>query len=557
MSSLRDLDVLIIDCQAGGATPAYGDLLELGWAVCSRVETLGPIHQHWIVPRTARRVPGAIRDLTGWNESCVAAALPENEAWAALHQDIARVREPPAPALIHYARFELPFLHDLHERLGGTPEFPLDTLCLHAIGARLFPDLPRRNIRALAGFLGHTPELIRRCAGHVEASAAIWRGVVPLLEQQGVHSWTELAAWIADAPRSTRRDRRRYPFDAERRRALPDRPGVYRFLRSNGDVMYVGKAASLRKRVAGHFKSRGDVTERALELLSQVHDIRITQTPSVLEAALLEAYEIKRIDPPYNVQLRSGERRAWFASRDLSGAAPAPDDAHRIGPLPSERALSSLYALIKLAAGAEPTPLLRAIALAVPGAFLPEDALFLEGWQAFAAEHLQRPERDPARRVDQAARALWLARGRKELESTTPDAPPHFWDLTRVRRRLERGLVQPGLLMRRARWLVLLSCADVVYRERGMQGARGLIVESGEIREALDLEHVDAVRRLPVRPVPALRARQAIFDAGVYDRLRVLATELARVRDEQGEMAVRVGPHVYGGERLSRLMAAV
>lgn len=560
-TALRDLDVLVLDCQAGGATPAYGDLLELGWAVCERGE-LRHVHGHWIVPRTERRVPGPIRELTGWNEACVSDALPEQHVWAELHGDIARLaaqhEHARAPAVIHYARFELPFLHDLHARLGDGADFPLDTLCLHAIGARLFPDLPRRNIRALAGFLGHSPELVRRAAGHVLASGFIWRAFVPRLEAEGVKTWSELSSWLAGAPPRTRRVRRIFPLPVERRRALPDAPGVYRMLRCNQDVLYVGKAASLRKRIAGHFKSKGDFTERALELLSQVHELRITETPSVLEAALLESDEIKRIDPPYNVQLRSGERRAWFASRDLREALPAPDDQHRIGPLPSQRAVLSLAGLRLLAAGAEPTPALRALALAVPSAYLPEDGLWNEGYQAFSVEHLGGPQPNAARRVDAASRALWLARGREEIESTTPeDARPDFWDLARVRRRLERSLVQCGLLVRRARWLCLLSDADIAYREQGMPRARAIVVERGELRAFRDLDGVAAIRGLAVRRMRPLRERQLAFDAAAYDRLRVLATELRRVLDEAGEVAIRFGAHVFEGPRLSQLMGGV
>jgi DNA polymerase-3 subunit epsilon len=558
---LRDLDVLVLDCQAGGATPVYGDLLELGWAVCARGE-LDCVRGHWIVPRTHRRVPGPIRELTGWNEACVADAVPEQQAWAELQRDIARVAvqhpQTRAPAVIHYARFELPFLHDLHMRLGNGGDFPLDTLCLHAIGARLFPDLPRRNIRALAGFLGHTPELIRRAAGHVHASAFIWRAVLPRLEAEGVTTWTDLSAWLADAPPRTRRPRRIFPLPVERRRALPDAPGVYRMLRCNGDVLYVGKAASLRKRIAGHFKSKGDFTERALELLSQVHELRITQTPSVLEAALLESDEIKRIDPPYNVQLRSGERRAWFASRDLLEALPQPDDSHRVGPLPSQRAVSSLAGLRLLAAGAEATPALRSLALAVPSADLPDDELWNAGYQTFVAEHFTGGQPTAARRVDAASRALWLSRGRQEIESTAPDdAPPDFWDLARVRRRLERSLVQCGLLTRRARFLCLLADADVAYLEEGMPRARALMLERGEARTLLDLADVAAIRSLPVRRMRPLRDRQLAFDAAAYDRLRVLATELRRVMDEAGHVAIRFGTHVFEGPRLAQLTSAI
>ena len=558
---LRDLDVLVLDCQAGGATPAYGDLLELGWAVCERGE-VKDVRGHWIVPRTQRRVPGPIRELTGWNEACVAEALTEQHVWTELRGDILRLAsqhpQARAPAVIHYARFELPFLHDLHTRLGDGTEFPLDTLCLHAIGARLFPDLPRRNIRALAGFLGHTPELLRRAAGHVHASAFIWRAVVPRLEAEGVTTWTELSAWIADAPPRTRRPRRIFPLPVERRRALPDAPGVYRMLRCNGDVLYVGKAVSVRKRIAGHFKSKGDFTERALELLSQVHELRITETPSVLEAALLESDEIKRIDPPYNVQLRSGERRAWFASRDLYETVSEPDDLHRIGPLPSQRAVLSLAGLRLLAAGAEATPALRSLALAVPSAYLPDDELWTAGYQTFAAEHFTGSQPNAARRVDAASRALWRSRGRQEIESTTPDdAPPDHWDLARVRRRLERSLVQCGLLVRRARFLCLLADADVAYLEKGMPRARALVVSRGQIRALRDLDDVAAIRGLPVRRVPLLQERQLAFDAAAYDRLRVLATELRRVLDEAGQVAIRFGSHVFEGPRLAQLTSAI
>lgn len=550
--SLRSLSVLVLDCQAGGATPAYGDVLELGWAICGDSGLVGPVHQCWVQPRTTRRVPRAIRELTGWSEACTADAVPEAEAWAALRETAAHGGGVPMPTLIHYARFELPFLRDLHERLGGG-EFPFETRCLHAIGARLFPDLPRRNIRALAGFLGHTPELIRRSGGHVEASAFIWRALLPYLEEQGVTTWEELTAFIDEAPKAVRRGKRVYPLPIETRRALPDRPGVYRFLRRNRSVLYVGKATSLKKRIAGHFSARGPSTERGLELLSQVHDLAITETASILEAALLETDEIKRIDPPYNVQLRSGERKAWFASRDLRTAREGPDGEHRIGPLPSERALSSLYGLRALVAGVDVTPGLCALALAVPTQFLPEPALFLEGYAAFANEHLQRSEPTVARRLAAASRALWIARGRNEIESSLDDTSPELWDLARVRRRLERALVQTGLLMRRARLLRLLAEADVVYRERDMTAARALLFARGEIVERRDLASVAEIATLPKRP----RARDTCFDAAAYDRLRVLLTELMRVQHEDGELALRFGAHAFTGERLANLLRAV
>ena len=523
---MRELRVLSLDCQASGASPSYGDLIELGWAICAPDGIVGAVRSDWILPRTERRVPRAVRDLTGWSEACNASAIDEADAWNIVRDACADVAAggTPAPTVIHFARFELGFLRDLHERLGSG-SFPLDAVCAHAIAERLFPDLPRRSIRALAGFLGHSPEMIRRSAGHVEATAFIWRAFVPRLEEEGVATWTELKAWLEAPAARPRRARRLFPYAVERRRALPDRPGVYRFLRKSGDVIYVGKATSLKKRIAGHFKSKGPATERGLELLTQVHDIQHTETRSLLEAALLEADEIKRLDPPYNVQLRAYDRRAWFASRDLTDVVSTPDAEHPVGPLPSERAVSALTALTALLRGEAPTTKLRAAALAVPPAFAPEEALFVEGWRGFTAEIVERlgaaptvtarngaGERglcahfdgpvgagqrpSPRLRVLRAARGLWLERGRAEPDASSEDAAPDLWDLRRVRRRLERNLVQAGLLIRRAHFLCLLTDASLAFREKDMASARLLVVSAAQIVASHDIDAVSEVTGL-------------------------------------------------------------
>jgi DNA polymerase III subunit epsilon len=61
---------------------------------------------------------------------------------------------------------------------GGTP--PLDIVCTHDIARRLFPDLPRRGVRALTGYFGRGVSALRRSADHVEATAFVWRGLVRL-----------------------------------------------------------------------------------------------------------------------------------------------------------------------------------------------------------------------------------------------------------------------------------------------------------------------------------------------------------------------------------------
>jgi excinuclease ABC subunit C len=90
---------------------------------------------------------------------------------------------------------------------------------------------------------------------------------------------------------------------------LPDRPGVYLLKDDRGDVLYVGKAQSLRNRVRSYWQKQagprgpGDV-HRIREVIGRVADVEYTMTDSVSEALLLEANLIKRYRPRFNVRLK-------------------------------------------------------------------------------------------------------------------------------------------------------------------------------------------------------------------------------------------------------------
>lgn len=546
---LAKLQVLVVDCQASGATPRQGALLEVGWAMTGPQELTLPVEASWVTPPPGTSVSRPVRQLTGWNEGCLEHAVAPGELWLRLLRQVAASGCAPQPCVIHFARFELGFLQDLHRRYGQGP-FPLDTVCLHEIARRLFPSLPRRNLRALAGYLGHSPTLVRRSAGHVEASAFIWRAVVPALEAAGIQSWEALKTWLEE--KAPPRPKRTYPMPAERRRALPGRPGVYRFLRSNGDVLYVGKAANLKKRVLSHFTRGGRSTERALEMLTQVHDVDVTPVETALEAALLETDEIKRLAPPYNVHLLEGGRRAWFATADLKEAAPAPDAVFRVGPLPSSRALAPLAALRALAEGADCCERgLRAAAVGVPRAFAPEEMVFAPAWENFHRTHLAGGPNGGWLALLRAAKRLALTGVADDREDRNEEVAPDEWNLDRVRRHLDRALLRSGQLFRRARCLVLLADAGVAFQERGNPRVRLLLLERAEIVERRDIEDPQSIpRRAPLGP---WRERQAVFDAARYDRLRVLATELCRVRVEGGRVLLRIGARLLD-QRGARLL---
>ncbi|MEM7176951.1 MAG: excinuclease ABC subunit UvrC, partial [Pseudomonadota bacterium] len=84
---------------------------------------------------------------------------------------------------------------------------------------------------------------------------------------------------------------------------LADRPGVYRMLGSEGAVLYVGKARSLKKRVASYAKMTGH-TNRIMRMIAGTQSMEFVTTETETEALLLESNLIKQLKPRYNVLLR-------------------------------------------------------------------------------------------------------------------------------------------------------------------------------------------------------------------------------------------------------------
>ncbi len=86
-------------------------------------------------------------------------------------------------------------------------------------------------------------------------------------------------------------------------KSLPNRPGVYRMMGVNGDVLYVGKAKSLKKRVASYTRLTGH-TNRIARMIAATAEMEFITTATESDALLLEANLIKRLKPSCNVILR-------------------------------------------------------------------------------------------------------------------------------------------------------------------------------------------------------------------------------------------------------------
>src|SRR5829696_1334640 len=98
---------------------------------------------------------------------------------------------------------------------------------------------------------------------------------------------------------------------AEQRRGLPDQPGVYLFRNAKGTVIYVGKAKSIRKRVASHFSNPS--TQMGRDLLPMIERIESLVVATEAEALLTEQNFIKQYKPRFNIRLRDDKSYPYVA----------------------------------------------------------------------------------------------------------------------------------------------------------------------------------------------------------------------------------------------------
>ncbi len=132
---------------------------------------------------------------------------------------------------------------------------------------------------------------------------------------------------------------------------LPDKPGVYQFVDNSDNVLYVGKAKNLRKRVTSYFSK--NQSGKTVVLLRKAHDIRHIVVENESDALLLENNLIKKHQPRYNVLLKDDKTFPWICikkepyPRVFSTRHMIRDGSIYFGPYTSALMVRTLIALIR------------------------------------------------------------------------------------------------------------------------------------------------------------------------------------------------------------------
>lgn len=97
--------------------------------------------------------------------------------------------------------------------------------------------------------------------------------------------------------------------------SLPDSPGIYQYVNKEGEIIYVGKAVNLKRRVSSYF-NKYQTSNKVRALVKQIVDIKYIVVPSEQDALLLENSLIKKHQPRYNILLKDDKTYPWICIKN-------------------------------------------------------------------------------------------------------------------------------------------------------------------------------------------------------------------------------------------------
>jgi DNA polymerase III subunit epsilon len=369
---LEHVEFVVLDTETTGLRPGPDRVIELAGVRLRGGEAIDSF-QSLVNP--GRRIPPFIVQFTGITQEMVNGAPAAQEI---LPEFLHFIKG--AIVVGHNVGFDIGFLAHEAKLLGQG--FPLDGLDTIPLARRFLPGLKRFKLDYVAERLGISIMHRHRAMGDAEVTAAIFLRLLEVARQQGIDTLGRLrrrlqlpVAWSGDitqiAP-SSKGERWRADgklsslavaevrptgslfLNPAWKREFPDKPGVYLMKDANEQVIYVGKAKSLKNRLNSYYNHPLGYTRKMDGLLQSVKEIETRVLGSELEALLVESQLINALQPAYNVQLRNYEAYPFikidiqhpfprvYATREVST-----DGARYFGPFRSRHMVNLTIELVQ------------------------------------------------------------------------------------------------------------------------------------------------------------------------------------------------------------------
>jgi DNA polymerase-3 subunit epsilon len=290
----------VVDIETTGGYAASNGIIEIsihitdGKMVLDHFETL-------INPN--QEIPWYIQKLTGISNEMVQRAVQFEQVAKKIHTMLeGRI------FVAHNVNFDYSFVKSHLEYHGY--QLQCKKLCTIRMARQIFPGFPSYSLGNLCYSLGIEIKNMHRAGGDSAATTTLLHQLLAKDEKGIIANALKRGTGEQCYPPNVKKD------DFLK---LPPAPGVYYFHDQKGNVVYVGKAKDIKKRVNSHFTNNGDGKQRQ-NFMRYVYSISYQQTATELMAAILESTEIKKLWPRFNnAQKNQEDLYGIFMYEDQNG----------------------------------------------------------------------------------------------------------------------------------------------------------------------------------------------------------------------------------------------
>ncbi len=290
----------VFDFETTGTSPLLDKVIEIGIVKiksCKIVDTF----QSFINP--GRPIPSFITLMTGITNADVNNAPYFDEVYYMIKEFIGD-----SVLVAHHLNFDYAFLcHECHK--ANLELFPNAAVCTLLLAKRLFPELPSKSLRSLTKHFSIAHKNVHRGLGDAMATAKVLLKMFPYLRNEHHAETVSDLINFQNIPstKSFRVIKKKLANDFY---LIPDSPGVYFFKNAKNEIIYVGKAKSLKRRVGKYFLN--NVPRKTKEIIKKAHKIDFKKTNTELTALIAEAELIKIHNPKLNTLLKKYPRNYFI-----------------------------------------------------------------------------------------------------------------------------------------------------------------------------------------------------------------------------------------------------
>ncbi|MGW8123244.1 exonuclease domain-containing protein [Roseivirga echinicomitans] len=268
----------IVDIETTGSSANYGKITEVAILIHDGKRVIDE-YQTLINPE--RGIPMNITALTGITNEMVRDAPRFFEVAKEIYQMLEG-----NIFVAHNVNFDYSFLKNEFQQLGGT--LNLKKLCTVRLSRKVFPGYKSYSLGVLCDHLKIANHARHRAMGDARATAELMDLIIQN-DSNHIETFLKKDSKEADLPQHLPKE----VFEA-----LPEFTGVYYFHDAHGEILYVGKANNIKKRVRGHFSNTDVVYKQGLK--DKLYDITYEACGDEMIALLFESSEIKKHFPIYN-----------------------------------------------------------------------------------------------------------------------------------------------------------------------------------------------------------------------------------------------------------------